>query len=147
MSKKNQADSIGEFYEALYGFRNDQYVEFRSRTSNKEEAWQKVDSEHEWSQAENNYRITEAPMLVLSGRYIECPAEGERLTVQSAKELYGTLKKLYRAGKGEYLDAGDDGNPTGWDVGVQASGLVRIGCQQFEWTEIQDYAKKFGLTK
>lgn len=120
------------------------YIEFRPRASSSEEAWQPITEDHLFNQAENNYREGEAPEFRLEGRHV-VTEDDERVPLKELKTLYRILKKAKRNGTELTLDKYDGGNPVPYPIYFDGGDYVEIGCKEFDWEAVEQYAKKLGL--
>jgi hypothetical protein len=154
MSRKSAATSWYDLMEILQnwdsGGDDDNAFEFKPRTSQSEKAWQEIKDfeDHEFNLEEYNYRLSDLPVLRLIDGEVQ-GEDGETITEDEARLVVKLCRKARRTKKAISLPQNDDeeGDNDGLDsfsLDITAAGNVQIGCQYYQWSDIEAFCKRYG---
>lgn len=155
MSRLNAATTLEELSECLhevseYGLGDaNACFQFRPRTTSAQDNWTLVTKDHLVNLEANNYRIGEAPRLSLYGNVVsvrdEDGSEAARIPVTQAQNVVRMARKARRNKEAIDLEEGEEGNPLdGFSLAIYKDGSVKAGCQEFEFEEIEEFARQQG---
>lgn len=147
MSRLQKADTADDLLDVLTSFADGEWVEFRPRTTGREDAWRHVEEDHLFNIEANNYRVGEEPDYHIEDGNIH-DRDGNYISVSDARKIYKSALVLSKLENYNYPDETEPEKEfpvhgsERFLVRIWKGGFTKVGCHEFGFEDLKDEIKK-----